>query len=117
MGETRATEAMRSVGLKRLVRNLFAAVAAVVLLELAIQCFAPDAERAGGVRFIAGGVIERGFDRLTLDFFHRRWDSDFKRRRAAFARSLRAFDFDTITFSQRDLSDRFRQIFQLDLST
>ena len=45
-------------------------VTVAVLLQLAIEGFAADAEGAGGVGFVAFGVVERGFDRLPLDFFH-----------------------------------------------
>src|SRR5689334_16659062 len=44
----------------------------VVLLQLAIERFAADAERAGGVRFVALGVVERGFNGEAFDLFHRR---------------------------------------------
>jgi len=43
---------------------------AVVLVEFAIEGFAANAECAGGVSFVAVGVIERRFDRLTLNFVH-----------------------------------------------
>src|ERR1044072_6411193 len=44
---------------------------AVVLVQLAVEGLAVDAERAGGVRFVAFSVVEGGFDGLAFDLFHR----------------------------------------------
>src|ERR1043165_6057261 len=90
---------------------------AVVLLELAIERFAADAESAGGVGFVAFGVVEGGFDGLAFDLLHRRWHRDFKRRRSAFASGFGAFDFDPVAFLQSDLGDCFGQVFELDLAS
>ena len=46
------------------------ATIAIVLVEFAIEGFAANAECARGVSFVAVGVIERRFDRLTLNFVH-----------------------------------------------
>ena len=43
---------------------------AVVLVEFAVEGLAANAESAGGVSLVAMGVIERRFDRLTLNFVH-----------------------------------------------
>ena len=48
-----------------------ASLLSVVLLEFPIERFAADTEGTGGVRLVAGGVVERGFDGLALDLFHR----------------------------------------------
>src|SRR5215475_9096856 len=77
----------KSLGLFRL---------SVVLLQFPVERFAADAEGAGGVGFVTIGVVERGFDGLAFDLFHRRRHSDLKRRRAAFARSFGALDFDPV---------------------
>jgi len=43
---------------------------AVVLIEFTVEGFAANAECARGVSLVAVGVIERRFDRLTLNFVH-----------------------------------------------
>src|SRR6185503_16261149 len=93
--------------------DIFLRLAVAVLLELAVERFAADAEGAGGVGFVAVGVVERGLDRLTLDLFHRRRNRDFESRRAALTCRFRAFDFDPIAILQCDLADRFGQVFEL----
>src|SRR5215213_10699066 len=85
----------------------------VILVQLAVKRFAADAEGAGGVRFIAGGVVERRFDRLALYFFHRRRNRDLESGRAALARCLGPFDFDPVAVLQSDLADRLGQVFNL----
>ena len=44
--------------------------ATVVLLELSVERLAPDAERAGGVGFVSGGVVESGFNCESFNLFH-----------------------------------------------
>ena len=46
------------------------AAAAVVLFEFAIEGFAADAERAGGVSFIAVSVVECSLNCLPFYFIH-----------------------------------------------
>src|ERR1051326_7863659 len=87
----------------------------VVLVQLPVKRFAADAEGAGSVRLVAVGVVERSFDRLALDLFHRRRHGHFKCRRASLARSLRPFNLDAVAFAQGNLADRLRQVFQLNL--
>src|SRR5215813_7583734 len=88
---------------------------AVVLVQLAVERLAPDAERAGGVGFITGGVVKRGFYGEAFNLFHRRRHGDLKRRRASFTRGLCAFNLDPVALLQRDLADRFRLVFHFDL--
>src|SRR6185369_617481 len=87
-------------------------VAVAVLLELAVERLAADAEGAGGVGFVAFGVVERGLDRLALNLFHRGRNRDLESRRASLARGFRALDFDPVAILQCDLADRFGQVFE-----
>ena len=52
-------------------RNLKLFRLPVVLFQFPVERFAPNAESAGGVRFVATGVIEGRFNRLSFDLFHR----------------------------------------------
>jgi hypothetical protein len=47
-----------------------AAAVAVVLVEFAVEGLAPNAERLGGVSFIAFGVIKCSLNCLPFDFIH-----------------------------------------------
>src|SRR5512132_4347512 len=79
-------------------RYLIRISVAVVLLEFSIKGFATNAECAGGMSFIAFGVIKGSLNRLPFDFIHRRGHSNFKRCRTSFAGSASAFHLDAILF-------------------
>jgi hypothetical protein len=59
------------VAQRRTANQLLAAAVAVILIEFAIEGLAADAQRAGGVSFIAPGVVECSFNCLALDLVHR----------------------------------------------
>jgi hypothetical protein len=46
------------------------AMAAVILVEFAVEGLAPNAEGAGGVGFVSAGVIKGGFDCLAFYLIH-----------------------------------------------
>src|SRR6185369_7539176 len=78
---------------------------------------AADAERTGGVRFVAVGVVEGGFDGLAFDLFHRRGNGDLESCRASLAGGFGPFDLDPVTILEGDLADGFGQVFELDSSS
>src|ERR1700752_1071989 len=91
--------------------------AAVVLLQLPVQSFAPNSKSPSCVGFVATRVIKRSLNCLTFDLLHRRRNSHLKRSGATFTCRLGTLDFDPVTFLQRNLCNSFGQVVQFDLST
>src|SRR5882762_799130 len=90
---------------------------AVVLLQLPIDGLAPNTEEPGRTGFVSRSIVERGFNRMTLDLVHRRRHVYFQFGDAAFTGGLRSLDANQRVSLGSDIANGGRQVIELDLSS